>query len=577
MNGPATLDLVSLSDAAHLDAVLRCWTREQGIPVTVEGIFVPVPGTDLNVSAQCTHLSRTGLHSFSGVAVVQPDGVRHEVSAEGLLALLTTGADPQERALLLARTRESVRNVTEFAARDWVASPGEDLFLDGERSLLLGHLQHPAPKSRDDLSPAELVAYSPELTGRFQIHWFEAHHSVVRNDQAADSRSLGGRDLPEVLAEIAGQSASPGYVLIPAHPWQAKAVLQRPAVKELVDGGLLRPLGPLGEEWWATSSLRTLFHPGHAVMLKLSLGLKITNSVREATATELRRGVEVNRLIDAGYITHDPGFSIVLDPAWAAVIDPSDPSGETLTGLDVSVREVPEGVGRLVCLAGLIAPTSPAVPVSSSGTGETPAQGVPGWGPSLLARWCDDPGAWLAGYIDKVLIPMVGLYARTGVGLEGHQQNTLVRLGAHGEIIGGAYRDNQGYYLATSHLGDVLATTGESTSALAVVEDAIVDDRLTYYLLHNQALSLVGAMAAENMADEDVLLRIVRERLSAALPDLAEAGPAGVRLVERWLNAPTLPCKAHLATRLAGIDEVVAPLDAQSVYLDIPNPLVGVA
>jgi hypothetical protein len=26
-------------------------------------------------------------------------------------------------------------------------------------------------------------------------------------------------------------------------------------------------------------------------------------------------------------------------------------------------------------------------------------------------------------------------------------------------------------------------------------------------------------------------------------------------------------------TRLRGIDEVVAPLDAQSVYLDIPNPL----
>ncbi|MBT2515410.1 IucA/IucC family siderophore biosynthesis protein [Arthrobacter sp. ISL-30] len=572
----ATLELHALADAAHCDAILRCWTREQGIPVTAEGIFAPVPGTDMNVSAQCTHLSRTGLHNFSHVAVVQPDGTRRDVAAVDLLALLTTGADPQERSLLLDRTRESIRNVTEFAARDWVASPSEDLFLDGERSLLLGHLQHPAPKSRDELSSGELEAYSPELAGRFQMHWFEAHHSVVTNDQAANSPALGGRDLQVVLAEIAGQSASPGYVLIPAHPWQAKAVLQRTAVTELVDGGQLRPLGPLGEEWWATSSLRTLFHPDHSVMLKLSLGLKITNSVREATATELRRGVEVNRLIDAGYITHtDPGFSIVLDPAWAAVIDPSDPGGGSLTGLDVSVREVPEGVDRLVCLAGLIAPSSPSVPPTSSI--DSAIQGTDGWGPSLLSRWCTDPEAWLADYIDKVLVPMVSLYARTGVGLEGHQQNTLVRLGVSGEIIGGAYRDNQGYYLAASRLADVLACTGESTSTLAVVEDAIVDDRLTYYLLHNQALSLVGAMAAEKMADEDVLLRIVRERLKAAIPALAKAGPAGVRLVERWLNAPTLPCKAHLATRLAGIDEVVAPLDAQSVYLDIPNPLVVAA
>jgi siderophore synthetase component len=561
LNGTATIDLRGLADAAHLDAVLRCWTREQGVTVTADGIFTPIPGTSMNVTARCAHLSRTGLHSFTEVAVVYADGTRHAVSAEGLLSLLTTGADPQERSLLVERTIESVRNVAEFATRNRTFSLENPLFLDGERSLLLGHLQHPAPKSRDELDTDELEAYSPELTGRFQMHWFEAHHSVVTSDQAAGSPAQGGRELHQLLADIAGYSPAPDHVLIPVHPWQAGAVRRRTAVKRLMDSGLLRPLGPLGEEWWATSSLRTLFHPDHPVMLKLSLGLKITNSVREATATELRRGVEVNRLIDAGYISHsDPGFTIVRDPAWAAVIDPSDSTGGTLTGLDVSVREVPEGVDRLVCLAGLIAPSAPS--------------GADGWGPSHLRRWCADPQAWLASYIDRVLVPMLRLYASTGIGLEGHQQNTLVRLDANGEITGGAYRDNQGYYLAASRLHDVLACIGEESSTLAVVADSIVDDRLTYYLLHNQVLSLVGSMAAEKMADEDCLLAVVRERLQAARPALAEAGEGGVRLVDRWLNARTLPCKAHLATRLAGIDEVVAPLDAQSVYLDIPNPLV---
>lgn len=561
MSTSETINVASLADAAHVDAVLRCWVRERGVTVAADGIFTPVPGTALNVSARCTHLSRTGLHSFTDAAVVHPDGSRQAVGAEELLALLTTGAEEQERTLLLRRTRESVRNITTFAARDRSASLDQALFLDGERSLLLGHLQHPAPKSRDDLSASELEAYSPELGGRFQLHWFEAHRSVVTQDQAAAAPSLGGKDVHELLANIAGYSPAPGHVLIPAHPWQATAVQQRHAVQELMAAGLLRPLGPLGDKWWATSSLRTLFHPDHAVMLKLSMGLKITNSVREATATELKRGVEVNRLIDAGYIAHnDAGFSIVRDPAWAAVVDPSDATGGTLTGLDVSLREVPDGVERMVCLAGLIAPSAPS--------------GPDGWGPSLLARWCTDPVAWLGSYIDRVLVPMVSLYASTGVGLEGHQQNTLVRLDAEGTITGGAYRDNQGYYLAASRLTDVLACTGEESSTLAVVEDGIVDDRLTYYLLHNQALSLVGSMAAEGMADEEILLAVVRERLEAALPALAEAGPAGVRLVNRWLNAPALPCKAHLATRLAGIDEVVAPLDAQSVYLDVPNPLV---
>ncbi|MDQ4047402.1 MAG: siderophore synthetase [Actinomycetota bacterium] len=570
MSTPAAIDLQVLSDAAHVDAVLRCWVRERNVTVGADGIFTPVPGTVLNVSAHCTHLSRTGLHSFTDVAVVHPDGSRQEVGAEELLALLTTGAEPQERSLLLQRTRESIGNISIFAGRDQGVSGSSDnplsldgpLFLAGERALLLGHLQHPAPKSRDNLNAAELEAYSPELDGRFQMHWFEAHRSVVTQDQAAGAPSMGGKDVHRLLADIAGHRPAPGHVLIPAHPWQAAAVQQREAVRELMAAGLLRPLGPLGDEWWATSSLRTLYHPERPVMLKLSLGLKITNSVREATATELKRGVEVNRLIDAGYITHsDPGFTIVRDPASAAVIDPSDPTGGTLTGLDVSLREVPDGVDRMVCLAGLIAPSAPAGPAT--------------WGPSLLARWCGDPLAWLASYVDRVLVPMLSLYAGTGIGLEGHQQNTLVRLDSEGRITGGAYRDNQGYYLAASRLGEVLARTGGESSTLAVVDDAIVDDRLTYYLLHNQALSLVGAIAAEGMADEELLLAVVRERLQAALPALAAAGPAGPRLVNRWLTAASLPCKAHLATRLAGIDEVVAPLDAQSVYLDVPNPLVA--
>ncbi|MBG6219023.1 siderophore synthetase component [Arthrobacter sp. CAN_A6] len=561
MSATATIGLQALAGAAHLDAVLRCWIREQGIIVTTDGLFTPVPGTSMNVTASCAHLSLTGLHSFTDVAIVHPDGTRHKVSAEELLALLTSDADPQERALLLQRTQESVHNVSKFATRKQTVSLDQPLFLEGERSLLLGHLQHPAPKSRDQLTPEQLQAYSPELHGQFQIHWFEAHRSVATSGQVTGSPALGSHALHELLSEIAGHKPAPEHVLIPAHPWQAEAVQERTAVKKLMDQGLLRSLGPLGEPWWATSSLRTLFHPDHPVMLKLSLGLKITNSVREATATELRRGVEVNQLIDAGYIRYsDPGFTIVRDPAWAAVIDPADETGGTLTGLDVSVREVPEGVDRLMCLAGLIAPSAPSGPEA--------------WGPSHLSRWCNDPGAWLASYIDRVLVPMLALYASTGIGLEGHQQNTLVRLDSKGRITGGAYRDNQGYYLAASRLTEVLACTGAESSTLAVAEDSIVDDRLTYYLLHNQLLSLVGSMAAEKMANEDLLLAVVRERLLAAQPALAAAGKAGTRLVDRWLTAPTLPCKAHLATRLAGIDEVVAPVDAQSVYLNIPNPLV---
>ncbi|GAA0954994.1 IucA/IucC family protein [Kribbella koreensis] len=534
---------------AHLNAILRCYTRETSVPVSVGPLSLVVgPST---VTATVLHASRTGLHSFAEVRV---DGA--VVSPEQLVRLLSVDADPAEVDDLAARTAESVRNVTVFVADSDERGPGR--FLEAEQALLFGHLNHPAPKSRDGLSGAELAAYSPELGGRFAVHWFAVDAELVSSDQVAGAPSLQGLDALQLMAALAGITPPSGRVLVPAHPWQAADVLKRPRVASLIADGRVEPLGPLGAQWYPTSSLRTVYHPDLPVMLKLSLGLRITNSRRESTPTELRRGLEINRLLDAAYnagtATAHPRFSIVRDPAWVAL----DEGGPLLTGLDVAVREVPAGVDSYACLAGLVAPR--------------PGQ-LSRLGSAVAGHGDGGAEAWVASYVDEVLVPMLHLYAETGIGLEAHQQNTLVRLDDAGRVAGGAYRDNQGYYLASSYLRGLLDVTGLSDSTLAVVDDAIVDDRLTYYLLHNQALAVVGSLAVDGLADEDALLEVVRDRLSEALPFLKAAGPDGARLAQRWLSAEQLPCKANMMTRLRGIDEVVAPLDAQSVYLDIPNPL----
>ncbi|MGZ0146367.1 IucA/IucC family protein [Kribbella sp. WER1] len=537
---------MSTAVAAHLNAILRCYTRESSVPVTVGLLTIDIGRS--TVTARVEHASRTGLHQFTDVLL---DGA--PPAPEELVRVLSADADPGEVDDLAARTAESVRNVALFVEQaDGQRGPGR--FLETEQALLFGHLNHPAPKSRDGLSGDELAAYSPELGGRFAVHWFEADAELVSSDQVAGAPSLQGLDAVQLMGALAGITPSPGRVLVPAHPWQAAAVLQRPRVADLIAAGRVKALGPHGAQWYPTSSLRTVFHPDLPVMLKLSLGLRITNSRRESTPTELRRGLEINRLLDSAYnagtATAHPRFSIVRDPAWVAL----DEGGPTLTGLDVAVREVPADVNSYACLAGLVAPR-------------------PG-GISRLSEFAaEDPAGWTAAYIDNVLVPMLHLYAETGIGLEAHQQNTLVRLDGTGRIKGGAYRDNQGYYLASSYVRGLLAVTGLRDSTLAVVDDPIVDDRLTYYLLHNQALAVVGCLAADGIADEDALLSVVRDRLRYALPLLNAAGPDGDRLARRWLEAETLPCKANMLTRLRGIDEVVAPLDAQSVYLDIPNPL----
>lgn len=560
-----------LADAAARDALLRCWVRETGIPVPATGtVLIPLPGLGLRLTVPVLYRSATGCHHFGEPTIegAAPDSAPLDpVTLAALLSRSTVDlAHPKSAAIndLVGRVAESTHRIATFlgARRQEPPSPSPDGFLDAEQSLLLGHLLHPAAKSRDGLSGREAARYSPELRGSFRLHWFAVDPSVLLTDAIPGHPSLAGHAAPELLSALSGLSTSDGSV-IPAHPWQARDLPERPVFAALLDAGLVRPLGPAGPEWFPTSSLRTVYRPGGPVMLKLSLGLRITNSRRENTLTELRRGVEVHRLLDAGcgaeVFAAYPGFRIVRDPAFAAVVTPG---GDTVH-LDVSVREVPAGLTGTRCLAGLTAPR-------------------PGIGPAELVRVVDRlaertgrdraqlAATWIGRYVDRVLAPMVHLYARTGIGLEAHQQNTLVQLDGEGWPAAGWYRDNQGYYLAESRLPAVLARTGAPDSALAVAPDSTVDDRLTYYLLFNQVFAPVAALGTAGVADEAALLRVVRDRLAALV---IRGHDTATGLVARWLDAPALPCKANLATRMAGIDEVLAPVDNQSVYVAVPNPL----
>ncbi|MEU9608655.1 IucA/IucC family protein [Streptomyces sp. NPDC048057] len=572
------LDPRGAAEHAHVEALLRCWLRETGREVEAGPLRVELPTAGLALVTEVTHRSPTGWHRFAPVRLEGPGGpLGTTADPVTAVALLSTEAAARtvaagrtipsaEVADLVERTAESVRRVATFIA-DRRARPeppaGTDAFLDAEQALLLGHLNHPAPKSRDGISDHDTAAFSPELRGSFKLHWFAADPSVVSHDAVAGAPSLAGRDTVDLLADLAGRPDVGGRILVPAHPWQARDVLHRPRIAALVASGALEPLGELGPEWWPTSSVRTLYRPDTSVMLKLSLGLRLTNSRRESTRTELLRGLEINRLLDAGHadatFRAHPGFAITRDPAWLAVDEPGRAGGPEVTGLDVAVREAPEGIAQMRCLVGLVAPR--------------PGLGRSVLGELVAAQGPDAAEQWTADYVDRVLVPMLHLYATTGIGLEAHQQNTLVRLDAQGRVAGSAFRDNQGYYLAASHLPALRDRLGVRESTLAVVEDALVDDRLSYYLLRNQALSVVGCLAVDGLADERDLLAVLADRLWQALPALADAAPDGDRLARRWLTADTLPCKGNLLTRLHGIDEVLAPLDAQSVYLDAPNPL----
>lgn len=579
----------TLAAAAARDALLRCWVRERAVALPAGGP-VSIPAS-MPVETTVEYRSETGHHRFGPVSL----GGRPVVAAAELARLLVGAGSAGDD--LVERVGDSARRIERYLAarRAEGCRTGTDAFLAAEQDLLLGHLLHPAAKSRDGLPDDADASYAPELRGRFPLHWFAVDPGLVDSGEIAGHPALGS-GLVDLMRELSG--IGDGRIPVPAHPWQAADLATRPAFAALLDRGLVTPLGPAGPDWWPTSSLRTVYRPDVPVMLKLSLGLRITNSRRENTRTELARGLEVHRLlaggIDAAVRAAYPRFRIVRDPGYLAVPAPDG----SPTGLDVSVREAPAGLAGARCLAGLVAPQPGVRPAALVSLVESLATGT---GRPVAAVAAD----WVRRYVDTVLAPMVLLYTTTGIGLEAHQQNTLVVLDERGWPDTGWYRDNQGYYLAASALPDVLRRTGAGITTLALAPDAVVADRLTYYLLFNQALAPVAALGSAGVAAERDLLAAVRDGLTAivarghdtardGLTALASHGASGTSqdglaglvaggreagdtardgLVARWLSAETLPCKANLATRLAGIDEVLAPVDNQSVYLRVPNPL----
>ncbi|MFI9345108.1 IucA/IucC family protein [Streptomyces sp. NPDC052773] len=611
------------AESAAVENLLRCWVRETGIPVPAHGTLrIPLPASGTALLAPVHYRSATGWHRFGLPYLADaphPSRPADAVTVAALLAREATGqrrtaegptavprartpepndppftatpchrpdlpahaADPIAPAPnfvastpdLVARVADSVRRVATFL-RERRNAPGDatDLFLAAEQTLVHGHPLHPTPKSREGITEAEARHYSPELRGSFPLHWLAVAPSLLATDSAWTER---GRPVPatHLTHRLAGPGLPlpEGHAALPLHPWQFREIRHSPEVAALLDAGLLRDLGAHGSPWHPTSSVRTVYRSGAPAMLKLSLGLCITNSRRENLRKELHRGVEVHRLLRTGltrqWLAAHPAFDIVRDPAWLAV-DGLD--GSPVTGLDVMIRHNPFAPSDDVfCVAGLVAPRAavqadrPAASrLDELVTGLAARTGRPR--ETVAAEW-------FLRYLEHVVRPVLWLDGEAGVALEAHQQNTLLLLDSHGWPAGGRYRDNQGYYFRESRRAELdarLPGIGEHSDTF--VSDEVTDERFAYYLAINNVCGLIGAFGSQRLADERLLLAAFRRFLTRAA-----AGPHRLRsaLPSRLLDSPALRCKANLLTRLHGLDELVGPVDTQSVYVTIANPL----
>lgn len=568
----------AVADRATMQAFLNCYLRETGDGRVVDAaetavstdaeriVHLPLEMQGVDLFAPLAYESPTGRHSF--------DGFSYRAGAETLpldtatlvalcakeLALARDG-DADE---LLHRVLLSKRNVARFVdarADDDTTSP-DATFSEAEQSLVFGHLLHPTPKSRQGMGD-DADAFAPEMRASFRLHYARVDPSLVSDVSALDRSAAEW-----VKADLrdAGESVPAEDALVPLHPRQADVLRDDPDVRALVDAGDLTFEGPMGREFRPTTSVRTLYAPDAPFMVKASLPVHITNSLRTNKREELDRGVAVAELFDAGLAaaleTRFSGFDVVRDPA-SLTVDLGDGESGFETVLRANpFRGDPEGVTPVVALC-----QDAVSGAERSRLGR------------LIRRIADRDGRstdavaeeWFRRYLERSLRPALWLYLERGLGVEAHQQNSVLELDAEGYPATFRYRDNQGYYLPESRRDRVEALLPDAAERLGTLcPDAVADERLRYYLVLNNAFGVVNAFGCAGLCDERDLLALLRRELERCRAfDAAES-----TLIDDLLTEPTLPCKANLLTRFRDMDELVGSLENQSVYADVPNPLV---
>lgn len=169
-----------------------------------------------------------------------------------------------------------------------------------------------------------------------------------------------------------------------------------------------------------------------------------------------------------------------------------------------------------------------------------------------LAEWGrkGDLPDLFGAYLDVLFGVHVRLFARYGIALEAHQQNTALVLGPPGDAAGLRLlvKDFDGALINLPRLAAALGPDAPTEAAFADPrlvtrsDDALADVFITI-TVHLCAGALAFGLARRGVAPLPELLALVRRKLTAALD--AHAGwPAASLLRARVLDADRLPGKS---------------------------------
>ncbi|QPA52602.1 siderophore biosynthesis protein [Lysinibacillus sphaericus] len=466
---------------------------------------------------------------------------------------------------LILRIIESYQTMAHYIEKSFEGDKqhrASDTFIEAEQSLLLGHWLHPTPKSRQGMADWQQTSFAPELQGSFQLHYFRVDRKMV-NEASVLEISASEHIARSLIKSQPEFVKSENVCYIPVHPLQAQWLLQQQYVKKAIAEDLIKYEGAQGAYYTATSSIRTVYNAQEEMMYKFSIPVKITNSLRVNRTHELKAGIAMARLMKKiDFLQKHSSFQMMNDPAYMTIEFPN----QTESGFEVIFRSniFPKGHDEGICMIATLV-QEPLLEEKSK-LCHLIMKIAQSEFRSLESVSLD----WFKVYWTNAIEPLLRLYDEHGIALEAHQQNSLLNISS-GYPTTYYYRDNQGYYLSKAYK-DVLLSIEPSLHETEELfyEDALIHDRFTYYLFMNQLFPVIARFGADQLINENELLKWSMDQLHLLEKEFTGFGKIFVRNI---LKQEELAFKANLLTRFHDVDELEAELE-QAVYTKIPNPFV---
>lgn len=419
-------------------------------------------------------------------------------------------------------------------------------FLAAEQGLLIGHSFHPSPKSRDEFSDTDLFRYAPEFHARFKIRWLLVHNKLVHEEK---SETFGSRGWQSHLFR---KSVPAGLVPMPSHPWQYEILKKDPVIQGYMAENLIQDAGESDELWYATSSMRSLYSPLMPFMLKFSMSVRMTNSVRHLQEQEVGRGMQIQDAChtNAGkaFSNRFPDFKILHEPAYAGI---KGLNGEILPQTIVLLRENLIQESEETAVLATLTQTHPFLKGN------------------LLTHCLKNHTAknWFNAFMNHALVPLLVAQADYGIMLGAHQQNLMIKM-KDGLPVGSYFRDCQGTGFSELGLELMLKeiTQKEKFKKHLVSNEAAVS-LFTYYLMINSVLNTISALSVASGESEETFIKMLQQKLQSLRQEVRD--PFIIHFI---LSSPELNQKGNFRCSLDNLNENTAS-NPLSIYNNFKNPI----